>query len=92
MMHYLVLNLTGKIIIRHLIWLNKYIDAADAVSSDEARKQMNFVNAKYKARERAFEIEKLETEKKIQMQQFREEMRLVLALSGILLISLIAGF
>ena len=47
-------------------WLNKYIDAADAVSSDEARKQMNFVNAKYKAREKTFEIEKLETERKIQ--------------------------
>jgi signal transduction histidine kinase len=73
-------------------WLNKYIDAADAVSSDEARKQMNFVNAKYKARERAFEIEKLETEKKIQNVTIQRRNATVFALSGILLISLIAGF
>jgi len=73
-------------------FLNKYIDAADAVSSDEARKQMNFVNAKYKARERSFEIEKLETEQKIQNATIQRRNATVLALSGILLISLIAGF
>ena len=73
-------------------WLNKYIDAADAVSSDEARKQMNFVNAKYKARERTFEIEKLETDKKIQSVTIQRRNAMVFALAGILLISLIAGF
>jgi two-component system NarL family sensor kinase len=73
-------------------WLNKYIDAADAVSSDEARKQMNFVNAKYKAREKTFEIEKLETERKIQNVTIQRRNAMVLSLTGILLISLIAGF
>ena len=73
-------------------FLNKYIDAADAVSSDEARKQMNFVNAKYKARERSFKIEKLETEQKIQNATIERRNATVLALSGILLISMIAGF
>lgn len=73
-------------------WLNKYIDAADAVTSYEARKQMNFVNAKYKAREKAFEIEKLVTEKKIQNVTIQRRNAMVLSLSGILLISLIAGF
>jgi signal transduction histidine kinase len=71
--------------------LNKYIDAADAVSSDEARKQMNFVNAKYKARERAFEIERLETEKKVQTEKIKRVNAMVFALSGILLISIVAG-
>ena len=73
-------------------WLNKYIDAADAVSSDEARKQMNFVNAKYKARERAYEIENLETEKMMQKVTIQRRNAMVFSLSGILLISLIAGF
>ena len=73
-------------------WLNKYIDAADAVSSDESRKQMNFVNAKYKAREREFEIEKLETVKKIQNVTIQRRNATVFALTGILLVSLIAGF
>jgi signal transduction histidine kinase len=73
-------------------WLNKYIDAADAVSSDEARKQMNFVNAKFKARERTFEIEKLETEKKVQHVTIQRRNAMVFALSGILMLSLIAGF
>ena len=73
-------------------WLNKYIDAADSVSSDKARKQMNFVNAKYKAKERAFEIEKLETEKIVQNVKIQRRNAVVFALSGILLVSLIAGF
>ena len=73
-------------------WLNKYIDAADSVSSDKARKQMNFVNAKYKARERTFEIEKLENEKKVQNVRIQRRNAQVLALSGILLVSMIAGF
>jgi signal transduction histidine kinase len=72
--------------------LNGYIDAANDVSSDEARKQMNFVNAKYKARERSFEIEKLETEKKVQNATIQRRNAMVFALSGILLISFIAGF
>jgi signal transduction histidine kinase len=53
---------------------------------------MNFVNAKYKARERSFEIEKLETEQKIQNATIQRRNATVLALSGILLISLIAVF
>jgi two-component system NarL family sensor kinase len=73
-------------------WLNKYIDAADAVSSDEARKQMNFVNAKYNARERTFEIEKLKTEKKIQDETLQRRKVILFALSGILMLALIAGF
>jgi len=72
--------------------LNKYIDAANDVSSDEARRQMNFVNAKYKARERSFEIEKLENEKKVQDATIQRRNLMVFALSAILLISLIAGF
>lgn len=71
--------------------LNKYVDAADAVSSDESRKQMNFVNAKYKARERALEIGKLEAEKKVQGVKLQRRNALMLALSAILLISLMAG-
>jgi two-component system, NarL family, sensor kinase len=72
-------------------YLNAYIDAADAVSSDESRKQINFVNAKYKAREREFEIEKLNTEKNLQEATIQRRNLLVIALSGILLVSLIAG-
>ena len=53
---------------------------------------MNFVNAKYKARERSFKIEKLETEQKIQNATIERRNATVLALSGILLISMIAGF
>ena len=71
--------------------LNKYIDAADSVSSDKARKQMNFVNAKYKARERTYEIEKLESEKKVQNVRIQRRNAMVFALSGILLVSMIAG-
>jgi two-component system NarL family sensor kinase len=73
-------------------YLNKYIDAANDVSSEEARKQMNFVNAKYKARERTFEIEKLETEKEVEDATIRQRNATVFALSVILLISLIAVF
>jgi two-component system, NarL family, sensor kinase len=73
-------------------WLNKYIDAADSVSSDKARKQMNFVNAKFKARERTYKIEKLEDEKKVQTVRIQRRNTIVIALSGILLVSLIAGF
>jgi signal transduction histidine kinase len=73
-------------------WLNKYIDAANDVSSEDSRKQMNFVNAKYKARERSFEIEKLETEKKVHVATIQRRNVMLLALTGILLISLIAGF
>jgi two-component system, NarL family, sensor kinase len=73
-------------------WLNKYIDAADSVSSDKARKQMNFVNAKYKARERTFVIEKLENEKKVQNVRLQRRNTIMFALSGIILVSFIAGF
>jgi two-component system, NarL family, sensor kinase len=52
---------------------------------------MNFVNAKFKARERSFEIENLETEKKIQNATIQRRNAMVFALSGILLISLVAG-
>jgi signal transduction histidine kinase len=71
--------------------LNKYVDAADAVSSDQSRKQMNFVNAKYKARERTLEIGKLEADKKVQSVKLQRRNAIMLALSGILLVSLIAG-
>jgi signal transduction histidine kinase len=72
-------------------FLNKYVEAADAVSSEKSRKQMNFVNAKYKARERTLEIEKLETEKKIQSVKLQKRNAIMMALSAFLVLALIAG-
>jgi signal transduction histidine kinase len=53
---------------------------------------MNFINAKYKARERTYEIEKLENEKKVQSVRIQRRNTIVFALSGILLASFVAGF
>ncbi len=72
-------------------YLNNSIDESEKVYSEETRKQINFLEAKFEKKKREYEIEKLETEKMLQKATIQKRTQMLYGFVIALLLLIVSG-
>jgi len=71
---------------------NRCIDKIHQIYSEEDQQQTNFLNGKFQAEKREADINRLESEKQLQVEQMNKKNVLIFAIAGLLLLTAFLGF